>query len=59
MPEAPAEPKLLFPFLRPSYSVLVIPLSWLVVRVSVGWIFTGSRVGQDHDWPHRCLSEGL
>ena len=36
MPEAPAEPKLLFPFLRPFYDT-VIPLSWLVVRVAVGW----------------------
>ena len=59
MPEAPAEPKLLFPFLRPFYEGLVIPLSWLVVRVAVGWNLTGSRVGQGRDWPHRCLSEGL
>jgi putative oxidoreductase len=36
MPEAQAEPKLLFPFLRPFYES-VIPLSWLVVRVAVGW----------------------
>jgi putative oxidoreductase len=32
-----AEPKLLLPFLQPFYDA-VIPLSWLIVRVAVGWI---------------------
>jgi len=36
MAEAHAEPKLLLPFLRPFYDA-VIPLSWLIVRVAVGW----------------------
>ena len=36
MAEAQSEPKLLLPFLRPFYDA-VIPLSWLVVRVAVGW----------------------
>jgi putative oxidoreductase len=31
-----AEPKLLLPFLQPFYDA-VIPLSWLIVRVAVGW----------------------
>ena len=33
---ADAEPKLLLPILRPFYDA-VIPLSWLIVRVAVGW----------------------
>jgi putative oxidoreductase len=33
---AQAEPKLLFPALQPFYEV-AIPLSWLIVRVAVGW----------------------
>ena len=33
---ADAEPKLLLPALRPFYDA-VIPLSWLIVRVAVGW----------------------
>jgi putative oxidoreductase len=37
MPEdARAEPRLLLPFLQPFYDQ-VIPLSWLVIRVAVGW----------------------
>jgi putative oxidoreductase len=36
MAETPTEPKLLLPFLRPFYDA-VVPLSWLVVRVAVGW----------------------
>jgi putative oxidoreductase len=36
MAELQAEPKLLFPFLKPFYHA-VIPLSWLVIRVAVGW----------------------
>jgi putative oxidoreductase len=36
MAELQAEPKLLFPFLKPFYNA-VIPLSWLVIRVAVGW----------------------
>ena len=36
MAEAKAETKLLFPALQPFYDVAV-PLSWLVVRVAVGW----------------------
>jgi putative oxidoreductase len=36
MAEAQAETKLFFPFLRPFYDA-VVPLSWLVVRVAVGW----------------------
>jgi putative oxidoreductase len=33
---AEAEPKLMLPLLRPFYDA-VIPLSWLIVRVAVGW----------------------
>ena len=33
---ADAEPKLLLPVLRPFYDA-AIPLSWLIVRVAVGW----------------------
>jgi len=36
MADAQAEPKLLLPILRPFYDT-VIPLSWLIVRVAVGW----------------------
>lgn len=36
MADASAEPRLLLPALRPFYEA-VIPLSWLVVRVAVGW----------------------
>jgi putative oxidoreductase len=36
MAETQTEPKLLLPVLRPFYDA-VIPLSWLVVRVAVGW----------------------
>jgi putative oxidoreductase len=36
MAELQAEPKLLFPFLKPFYDT-VIPFSWLVIRVAVGW----------------------
>lgn len=36
MTEAQAKTKLFFPFLRPFYDA-VVPLSWLVVRVAVGW----------------------
>ena len=36
MAPTPAEPKLLLPFLRPFYDA-VAPLSWLIVRVAVGW----------------------
>ena len=36
MARAHTEPELLFPFLQPFYDA-VIPLSWLVVRVAVGW----------------------
>jgi len=36
MADTQAEPKLLLPVLRPFYDT-VIPLSWLIVRVAVGW----------------------
>ena len=36
MADARTEPKLLLPALQPFYDA-VIPLSWLVVRVAVGW----------------------
>jgi putative oxidoreductase len=36
MAQVQAEPKLLLPFLRPFYDA-VVPLSWLIVRVAVGW----------------------
>ena len=36
MAPAPAGPKLLLPFLQPFYDA-VAPLSWLIVRVAVGW----------------------
>jgi putative oxidoreductase len=36
MADAQAEPKLLLPILRPFYDA-VTPLSWLIVRVAVGW----------------------
>jgi putative oxidoreductase len=32
-----AEPKLLLPFLKPSYD-RAIPLSWLVLRIGCGWV---------------------
>jgi putative oxidoreductase len=38
MAETQTEPKLILPFLRPFYDT-VIPLSWLIVRVAVGWNF--------------------
>ena len=36
MTQAPTEPKLLLPLLRPFYDI-VIPLSWPIVRIAVGW----------------------
>lgn len=36
MAEANAEPKLLLPALHPFYE-FVRPLSWLIVRIAVGW----------------------
>jgi putative oxidoreductase len=36
MAEAQGEPKLVLSFLQPFYDA-VIPLSWLIVRVAVGW----------------------
>ncbi|HEX4040912.1 MAG TPA: DoxX family protein, partial [Xanthobacteraceae bacterium] len=36
MADAQAETKLLIPALRPFYE-LMQPLSWLVIRVAVGW----------------------
>ncbi len=36
MPQANTEPKLLLPALQPLYDA-VIPLSWLIIRVAVGW----------------------
>jgi putative oxidoreductase len=36
MPKPSTEPKLLLPFLRRFYDA-VIPFSWLIVRVAVGW----------------------
>jgi putative oxidoreductase len=36
MAQAPTEPKLLLPFLRPFYDRM-LPLSWALVRVAVGW----------------------
>jgi len=36
MAQAKTEPKLILPFLQPFYDQ-VIPLSWLVIRVAVGW----------------------
>ena len=36
MAQADSEPGLLFPALKPFYDQ-VIPLSWLVIRVAVGW----------------------
>jgi putative oxidoreductase len=36
MAQTQSEPKLLLPVLRPFYDT-VIPLSWLVIRVAVGW----------------------
>ena len=53
MADAQAEPKLLFPFLRPFYDA-AIPLSWLIVRVAVGWNLLM------HGWPkvmHMPVSE--
>jgi len=34
--DARAEPRLLLPFLKPFYD-RAVPLSWLIVRVAVGW----------------------
>ena len=36
MAQAQTEPKLLLPFLQPYYEA-VAPLSWLIIRVAVGW----------------------
>ena len=36
MAQAQSEPKLLLPFLQPFYDA-AIPLSWLIIRVAVGW----------------------
>ena len=36
MSQAQTEPKLFLPFLQPLYDKAV-PLSWLIVRVAVGW----------------------
>jgi uncharacterized membrane protein YphA (DoxX/SURF4 family) len=36
MAQAKSEPKPILPFLQPFYDA-AIPLSWLVVRVAVGW----------------------
>ena len=36
MAQTQSEPKLLFPFLQPFYDA-VAPLSWLIIRVAVGW----------------------
>lgn len=36
MPEAKAETKLLLPVLQPFYDV-VVPLSWPLIRIAVGW----------------------
>src|SRR5215813_10415206 len=36
MPESNAEPKLVLPFLQPFYDA-VIPWTWPLVRVAVGW----------------------
>ncbi len=38
MAEAKAEPKLLLPFLQPFYDI-VVPLSWPVICLAVGWNF--------------------
>ena len=36
MAQAPTEPKLLLPFLRPFYDRM-LPLTWALVRIAVGW----------------------
>ena len=36
MAQTQSEPKLLLPFLQPFYAA-VAPLSWLIIRVAVGW----------------------
>jgi putative oxidoreductase len=36
MAQARTEPKLLLPALQPFYDT-VVPLSWLIIRVAVGW----------------------
>jgi len=36
MPDAAGEPRPLLPALKPFYEA-VIPLSWLVIRIAVGW----------------------
>ena len=36
MAQAQSEPKLFLPFLQPFYDVAV-PLSWLIIRIAVGW----------------------
>ena len=53
MADAQAEPKLLLPFLRPFYDAAA-PLSWLIIRVAVGWNLVM------HGWPkvmHLPLSD--
>ena len=37
MADTQAEPRLLFPFLKPFYDT-AIPLSWLVLRIGCGWV---------------------
>jgi putative oxidoreductase len=44
MAESQTEPKLLLPALRPFYDA-AIPLSWLIIRVAVGWNLLM------HGWP--------
>jgi hypothetical protein len=36
MAQAQTEPKLFLPALQPFYDA-VVPLSWLIIRVAVGW----------------------
>jgi putative oxidoreductase len=43
--EFPNEPRLLFPGLQRFYDI-VVPLSWLIVRVGVGWVLVVHGYGK-------------
>jgi putative oxidoreductase len=54
---AEAEPKLLLPFLQPFYD-RVVPLSWLVVRVAVGWNLLVHGYGKITAGPTAAMLKG-
>jgi putative oxidoreductase len=58
MAGAQSEPKLLLPFLRPFYDA-AIPLSWLIVRVAVGWNLLVHGWGKITVGPTAALLKGF